>query len=1311
MLRTICERVGLPHSCASSEFEGRKLVCRVPIGLGATEDWFGEDEEITYVEAALEPSQVLLMGMPPVVTDFALQATVYGYRKAGLTFRILLVTPKGGLEHHDYGIRAHAIHNAEDVAHMWRDAKATVASTFGPMYRTLLLGIESVRVTVFKTNVRRGGTNVDLTWPATLKRSLFCIPKNEDAQCLRYAILLHFIYAFCKKMTDAQKRQYGWLWRHKTRPSVIERFHREVDYRTPKLDFRCLEPLFEAGDGVCAEAHTAQLTRFENINKVTLCVWRMHNRLDSAGNLTDEMCALRARRCTTPYEEITLLMVRNDGQPVPYHYVLCINPAGLVLDKATLDMDHNTYGCGRCGQVFGSFARVDAHKAACRLQRPKETATFCDPERKLLHDPHAPNNVCKAKLMAPVVVYADFEAIQCAVDTPNVLFTQRPCGFAFYVETTFAYSGQRYYEHWDAEDLLLQDAAHVFLTWLLKVYKQLKPAFFRASKAAWRPTEEERERFAEDSEGSCPECGVAFDSGNAPCMHHDHFTNRYECALCNGCNLAIREQPFHMRVFMHNMNYDLAGVAHALGSFEFEGDDDYDGPFYTIECVGAKMNTLKSLSILLRKPGRTPSGHKFRAYEIITFLDSMNHVSASLADIVSTVSDADLVTTKAALQQMGLDPTEEVVTSDGQAHKLWLGKSVFPYEWFRSVAQLQGPLPTHADFANTTDAPGVDRTALLELHDERVRRAGWTTFQQMATFYLHIGDICSYRDFFEAHRRRCKESYGLDPAQFITMPAYAWAAMLRMPISEDYDRPRLSYIHDQDMLFWMEDAKRGGISMAMHPHAKSNMPADPDFDPQLPRKQILYIDARNLYGWAMRCSLPEDDLTICTPRSLDEWMQTNDAIDYEGGEGTGYFFEVDLAYPSHLHALHSEYPLAPEKRAVQWEELSTDTQAVWKAEHPNEKYVPHEKLLTTLYDKSNYKLWGGALKFYVAQGLVVTTVHRVYSVRMRPWMRSYIDFNTRKRAEAQTTGDAVGKNMFKLMNNAVFGKTMEDKRDRKAFTVLRNFDGNEADSERLVTLASSPLFEKCVFGEGARLQVYQSARQVTRFDKPIYVGCAVLDMSKVLMYRAWYEHLLPQYGKRMQLLFTDTDSLCFSLEGGTWYEDVRAQPRLQAIMDTDKYGFPGTNNGALGMMEDECAPRRCVEVFAFRAKMHAQLRSLHPFWEESAAEVELDKKHTACKGVPARVVPKLQMWRQCLAGEQLQPVEFYEMRQVPTKRRRDDGLPIAQYSTDAPYHSLGDELGNETLRYQVRKAQKRTLSIFNDKIHTPGIPYGCEVAN
>ena len=239
----------------------------------------------------------------------------------------------------------------------------------------------------------------------------------------------------------------------------------------------------------------------------------------------------------------------------------------------------------------------------------------------------------------------------------------------------------------------------------------------------------------------------------------------------------------------------------------------------------------------------------------------------------------------------------------------------------------------------------------------------------------------------------------------------------------------LEKISDPDMHVFIERCMRGGISYVNKRFSKANNEYCPDYDKNKPKVYINYHDMNNLYGDAMSQYLPYGGF---------KWVEVNNEtvnriLNKSDNSLHGYFLEVDLDYPEELHDIHNDYSMAPEKIKIEDEMLSP-----YSFEIKNEYDIKTggiNKLAPNLMSKKNYGVHYKNLQYYLSQGLILKKVHRMLEFKQSDWMKPYIDFNTQKRKEATNEAD---KNLFKLFNTSVHGKTMENVRKRIKIRIITN---------------------------------------------------------------------------------------------------------------------------------------------------------------------------------------------------------------------------------------------------------------------------------
>ena len=238
--------------------------------------------------------------------------------------------------------------------------------------------------------------------------------------------------------------------------------------------------------------------------------------------------------------------------------------------------------------------------------------------------------------------------------------------------------------------------------------------------------------------------------------------------------------------------------------------------------------------------------------------------------------------------------------------------------------------------------------------------------------------------------------------------------------------------------------------------------------------------------------------------------------------------------------------------------------------------------MTTLYDKHRYVLHYRALKQALKHGLVLDKVHRAIQFKQSPWLIQYIDLNSAKRKEAKNEFE---KMLFKLFNNAVYGKTMENEMKRVDVKLVTKWKGHYG-AEALI---SKPNFHSSdIFDEN--LVAVQLLRTEISIRKPIYIGLAVLDLSKTLVYRFYYDYMQDRVGEQSKLLYTDTDSLLYEVTGVDMYNLMRQD--IQEFDTSDypeinPYNIPRANKKTVGLMKDECNGEIMLEFVGLRSKMYS----------------------------------------------------------------------------------------------------------------------------
>ena len=687
-----------------------------------------------------------------------------------------------------------------------------------------------------------------------------------------------------------------------------------------------------------------------------------------------------------------------------------------------------TYFCPYCLHGFCKETNLAEHKPNCTPHGPQKIKMPAEDEKYLKF-----TNI-KHQLPCPFIVYADFECLlpKVASFAPNpdhssttLVEKHVPCGYCYKVISTnpeyskpaVVYRGEEPVTHF-----------------LKALEREAKDIFHRMSQShPMKLTKDDEAAF--QNAKTCYICQKWL--GLDRVRDHDHLKGgyNYRGAAHNSCNLNYK-YPIHLPIVLHNArSYDNNIILSQVGKMQPK----------RVTCIPNNMEKYISFSI----------GN-------LRFIDSLQFLNASLSTLVDNLA-CEGSHKFSSLKQHFPTPTQ---------HELLLRKGIYPYSYMDSEKRFaEQQLPPIEEFYNALT--GENLTSEDYSHAEKV----WETFNiknlgEYHDLYL-LTDVLLLADVFQNFRSTCQDHYGLDPAHYYTSSGLAWDAMLKKTGVE------LELLTDPDMHLFIEKGIRGGVSMIGKKYASANNPYVEGYDADKKNVYLSYLDANNLYGWAMVQPLPQRDFKWATDDEIKEF----DIENVPESSDRGFILEVDLEYSDSLHDTHSDYPLAPESITVTHDMLSPYSKDLLQS--LGRKQGEAKKLVPNLSNKSKYVLHYVNLKQYVSLGMHVTKIHRILSFHQSTWLKPYIEFNTEKR--------------FKLLNNSVFGKTMENLRNHVSVELV-------CTRERLRKLLAAPnLVAFRIFDEN--LAAVEQRKTILTLNRPIYVGMAILDLSKTLMYNFYYNHL------------------------------------------------------------------------------------------------------------------------------------------------------------------------------------------------------------
>ena len=663
------------------------------------------------------------------------------------------------------------------------------------------------------------------------------------------------------------------------------------------------------------------------------------------------------------------------------HYCVVKDLSKLVSSQLS-KKDHGKDICLRCLNAFGRLTKeekklkkkslLEIHEELCSDQKlqhsiyPKPGGTAKFKNYERLHD-------------VPFAVYADFESfiepVQYAEQDPSKSFTNKyqnhiPSGFCYVIkcmdESVYSTKTVLKTASYGGEDM-----GKAFVDSLTE---DLKPVY-EILKNSRPMMMSDSEKSKHEKTKECYACKDVFGTmrTNEKTKKKEKVTKcRDHCHITGKYRGAACDKcNLRMRVpkFVPVLFHNLEGyVSHLFVKSLGLTDGD-------TKCI--PKTDEKYISFGKNIP--MDDGKEKTAYLEMRFLDSLKFMRGSLDSLAKTLGKDQFKTLTSQMLPQIPKKHDRI-----ESLNLLKQKGVFPYQYMTDFSKLNATnLPSKDAFYSQLSGSGISDEDYV--HAQKVWKAfNCETMKDYHDLYLKT-DVLLLADIMTEFRRVCKEVYELDALHYYTAPGLAWDAMLKITEVE------IDLISDPDMYLMVEKGIRGGISTITKRYAKANNKYIKDYDKGQMSVYIPYLDTNNLYGWAMRHKLPVKDFRWMSEDELENW------------ESKPCIFEVDLEYPKELHDFHSEYPLAPEQLQID------------------------KKLVPNLYDNKKYVLHYENLKLYLRLGLRLTKIHRGITFAEEDFMKKYIDLNTELRMKGTTDFE---KDFFKLMNNSVFGKMMENVRNR-----------------------------------------------------------------------------------------------------------------------------------------------------------------------------------------------------------------------------------------------------------------------------------------
>ena len=563
----------------------------------------------------------------------------------------------------------------------------------------------------------------------------------------------------------------------------------------------------------------------------------------------------------------------------------------------------------------------------------------------------------------------------------------------------------------------------------------------------------------------CWLCDINFGNINGKVRHYCKMTGRYLGAGHQTCIDYINKVNLHkfIPVLYHNFS-------------------KYDCHMFFNELINSKVNT-NNISVI----PKTNEEYMSVNYNCIKFLDSMRFLTTSLEKLTESMKDEDYIHLKKHFPDHWI---------------LLKNKLAYPYEFYKTLEEYGRPIDELLEAGNeayfSKTANKIPNQKEINRTNQIIKLFNIKNGRELTQLY-NKADVILLADIFEKFIKVSKTEFGINPLYNISLPGTTWSNGLK------YTKIELELIKNVDLFQMFESGIRGGISGIFGDR----------FVESDNNTVILHVDMNNLYGFAMLFHLPTGNFQIYENNSITESF-INKVLNTHDCSNTGYILIVDLIYPDNIKYKTKNFPLCPENKTI-----DPNNYTQYMKEHEPNPHRPTSKLICDQTNKEYYIIHYRNLKFYLRMGMIIKKVHRIVSFDQSPWLKAYIDYNTQKRAQADS--DFI-KDYHKNLVCSFFGKTMEDVRNRIKLEFVKNTD------ERTILRYQSRLDFDGIHKSYQDYDSYTFKSNVVKMEKPIYLGFCILELSKLLMYETYYDKLQKYFGiDGIQIHYQDTDAFIMSL--------------------------------------------------------------------------------------------------------------------------------------------------------------------------------------
>ena len=666
--------------------------------------------------------------------------------------------------------------------------------------------------------------------------------------------------------------------------------------------------------------------------------------------------------------------------------------------------------------------------------------------------------------------------------------------------------------------------------------------------------------------------------------------------------VSLSKKHKEMHVMFHNaMMYD----ANFILRYVLETYKDW-----SINVIMKSSSRLQSLKFLYQDG---------KVKRRIRIGDTYSFIGLSLERIVNSVRQSNWTDNEQVFPRFFEEFKKKYPDLSEETIDKVLYKNLFPYKFFTEPSRLDTPI---ADFERIfrPSEPNLEyfsESVTVEQLEENYPKFleicelfNVKTARDYHDIYL-LCDVMEITDVFLKARESIHETHKIDICKYIGMPGATWAAFWKL--NPDLSLPLYS---DTRMAEFIAHNTRGGVTSAVTRYAQSDE-----------THSIIYFDVNGLYPYVMqKYKYPCGKLEWI---NLETVSQSHDPQDYFMNvmvpelkrEGKGCYIAVDLEFPPEVKKATAQFPFAPNHEILYdcyYDEKGEMYPFLkrWSEMNNGEKMKPFRGLVGTLKKKIEYGVHWKLLKWYVKHGARITRLYHGLKFDEGDYLKDYVQLNIHLR---NNVSDEMRKLVYKLLGNALYGKTFEDPFNRCVYLIVRN-------DEKLTGLLEEGFVKEIIPIDEHNCIVKLDGETVV-LDKPTYIGACVTEYAKLHMYKLFYDKLLKMF-PTMELIYTDTDSFIIRVE----HEPGLSPKDLFAKIERECPGLVGKLGGQI---KSETGTDDLIrEVIALRSKVYIFI---------TMKGLLINK----CKGVTMAAQKNQLHWedyKQCLLTLQAVPTVNYQIK-------------------------------------------------------------------